>query len=295
MDVIFALQNAASPALDGFMMLVTNLGSEQAYVALIVLAFVSFSADSGRRLAIYFLVGAFLMELLKAVFGAPRPFELVPEVLRLPAAAATAGGPSFPSGHALTAMLFWGLAATYVKRSWFSLVAAAVIVLVAVSRVYLGVHFPIDVLVGLVLGFLFVLGGRAVDQVRWRLPRALVLPLGVGIPLALHLLLPTENSGLYLGAVAAFVVGPELVPHRTDGSWPQRALLGLIGLALVFAALLVSSALLPESLKYSAGGSFVRYLLIGLVGTLLVPLLGRWFRLVPGGQFAPAGAAALKG
>ena len=145
MDLINALQSAASPTLDRIMMLITNLGSEQVYVALLVIAFVGLSARNGRRMAIYFLAGVYLMELLKLLFDAPRPFQLDPSVLRSSAAADTAAGASFPSGHALSAMLLWGLAASYVKRSWFSLIAALIVGLVAVSRIYLGVHFPIDV------------------------------------------------------------------------------------------------------------------------------------------------------
>lgn len=281
MEVITALQSAASPALDSFMLFVTNLGSEEVYVALLVTVFVGLDANVGRRLALYFLAGVYGMEIFKGVVDAPRPYELDPSVVRNAAAAETAPGPSFPSGHALSAMLFWGLAASYVRRSWFSLVAALIVGLIAVSRVYLGVHFPLDVIVGLAVGFLFVVAGRALDRVKWRLGRTWMLVLGLLLPLALHLLLPTENSGLYLGAFAAFIVGPELVPHRTDGAPWQRAVLTLLGLALVFAALLGSSALIPDAVRHSSLGSFVRYLLIGGVGTVLVPLLGRALRLVP--------------
>lgn len=284
MDLIVALQDSLPASFDGLAMLLTNLGSEQVYVALIVLTFVTFSAKAGRRIAIYFLIGVFLMELLKALFNEPRPFQLDPSVLRVPAAEATAGGPSFPSGHALSAMLFWALAASYVRNGLFTAVAAVVVLLVGVTRVYLGVHFPRDVLVGFALGLLFALLGRLIDQLKWPFSRGVIIGLGLLLPLTLQLLLPTENSGLYLGAVAAFVIGVELVPHRTDGPLPGRALLGLLGLVLVFGALMGSSALIPDELRHSRLGSFARYLLVGGVGTVLVPLLGRWLRLVPTGR-----------
>ena len=82
MDLIVALQSAASPTLDRFMMFVTNFGAEQVYVALLVIAFVGLSAKNGRRLAIYFLAGVYLMELLKLLFDAPRPFDLDPSIVR---------------------------------------------------------------------------------------------------------------------------------------------------------------------------------------------------------------------
>lgn len=290
MDLIVALQSAASPTLDSFMMFVTNLGSEQVYVALLVIAFVGLSAKNGRRLAIYFLAGVYVMELLKLMFDAPRPFQLDPSVLRSSAAADTAGGASFPSGHALSAMLLWGLAASYVRRTWFSIVAALIVGLVAVSRIYLGVHFPIDVIAGLALGLLFAFVGRALDRVKWNLGLPAIVVLGLLVPLALHLLLPTAGSGLYMGALAAFLIGPELVRHNTDGPLGKRLVLMVIGLALVFAALMGSSAAIPDAVRHSALGSFVRYMLIGAVGSVLVPLIGRWLRLVPATERTAAAA-----
>lgn len=281
MELIGLLQSSASPTLDRFMMLVTNLGSEQVYVALLVVAFVALSAKNGRRMAIYFLAGVYLMELLKLLFNAPRPFELDPSVLRSAAAAETAGGASFPSGHALSAMLYWALAASYVRRTWFSVLAALIVGLVALSRLYLGVHFPVDVIVGLALGLLFAFLGRLLDRVEWRVAPGVQLALGLLVPLALHLLLPTAGSGLYMGALAAFLVAPLFVRHNTDGPLVKRAVLGVIGLAFVFGALMGSSAAVPDALRHSAVGSFVRYLVIGAVGAVLVPFIGRWLNLVP--------------
>lgn len=288
MDLIVALQSAASPTLDRFMMFVTNFGAEQVYVALLVIAFVGLSARNGRRIAIYFLVGVYLMELLKLLFDAPRPFQLDPSVLRSSAAGDTAVGASFPSGHALSAMLFWGLAASYLRRTWFTVVAALIVGLVAVSRIYLGVHFPIDVVAGLALGLLFAFGGRMVDRLEWRPGLPALITLGLVVPLVLHLLLPTAGSGLYMGGLAAFLLGPELVRHSTDGPVAGRVVLVIIGLALVFGALIGSSAAIPDALRHSPVGSFVRYLLVAAVGTVLVPLIGRWLNLVP----AEAGARA---
>lgn len=281
MEIIRSLQSAASPTLDSIMMLVTNLGHEQVFVALLVIAFVAANANAGRRIAIYFLAGVFIMELLKLLFNEPRPFQLDPSVLRSAAAEHTAAGSSFPSGHSLSIMLFWGLAASYVRRSWFSLAAAVIIALVAVSRLYLGVHFPIDVVVGLALGFVFVVLGRLLDRVKWGLKSSVIVGLGLVVPLAFHLALPTANSGLYMGGLAAFVVGPELIRHNTYGPLVKRIALAVIALVVVFAGLMGTSALVPEAIKYSAVGSYVRYLLIGALGTVLVPYIGRWLKLVP--------------
>ncbi|MFA5550579.1 MAG: hypothetical protein WDA03_03080, partial [Trueperaceae bacterium] len=137
------------------------------------------------------------------------------------------------------------------------------------------------VIVGLALGLLFAFLGRLLDRVEWRVAPGVQLALGLLVPLALHLLLPTAGSGLYMGALAAFLVAPLFVRHNTDGPLVKRAVLGVIGLAFVFGALMGSSAAVPDALRHSAVGSFVRYLVIGAVGAVLVPFIGRWLNLVP--------------
>lgn len=293
MELIYALQEAASPGLDRVMLLVTRLGSEQVYVALLILAFVVIDARRGRSLAVVFLGGMYLNLVLKLLFTTQRPFQLDPTVARSPAAIATAPGPGFPSGHAQGAMTFWGMAASFVRRRWFSLLAAVVVGLVSVSRLYLGVHLPIDVIGGLALGMLVIVVAIVIQRAGFRLSRSLTVLLGLGVPLLLQLVAPLEDSGVLLGGLAAFLVGPELVRHDTDGPLPGRVVLGALAMVLVFAALLGSSALLSEELKRSALGSFARYLVLGLCGTALVPWLGRLTGLTPAAAAArPRGSGA---
>src|SRR5690606_27048484 len=159
MELIYALQEVATPALDRVMLLVTNLGSEQVYVASLILAFVVIDARAGRSLAIIFLSGMCLNLVMKLAFSTQRPFDIDPAVARSPAAVETAPGASFPSGHSQGAMTFWGTAATFVRRSWFTLLAAVLVGVIAVSRLYLGVHLPIDVIAGLVIGMLVIVVG----------------------------------------------------------------------------------------------------------------------------------------
>src|SRR5680860_18582 len=237
MNVIYALQSAASPALDSLMLWITRLGSEQVYIVLLILAFVVVDAAKGRSLALVFLASFYLNQVLKELFATQRPFLIDETVARSQAAIDSAPGNGFPSGHAQSSMTFWGLAAVYVGRRWFIVLAALVVLAVSLSRLYLGVHLPIDVIGGLLLG---------------------------------HLLFPLENSGLLLGALAAFVVGPELAPHDTSGPLSGRLVLGVLAVALAFGTLAASSALLPEEVKRSALGSFTRYFLLALTGTCLL-------------------------
>lgn len=281
METIHLVQTIAAPWLDTLMTWVTDLGSEQAYIALMVVAYLAVDARAGRALGITLMLSFMLNQLAKGWFDTPRPFELDPGVVRTERAAAGALGPGFPSGHAQSSLTFWGLAALLARRRWFTVVAALVVALVAFSRVYLGVHVPLDVVGGLVLGALAV--GLAFALVRAELtpPPWLVVLVGLAGPLALHLLVPTPESDLLMGALAALVVGPLLVPHRTDGPLWGRVAVAAIGLLLAFTVLVASSELLPEEVKRDPLGGFLRYFVLAASVTVVAPFVGAAFGLVP--------------
>ena len=186
---------------------------------------------------------------LKGFFDTPRPYVLDPSVVRSAAARETGTGPGFPSGHAQASMTYWGYLALRLRRGWFWAAAGLIIALISLSRVYLGVHLPIDVFGGLVVGVGVIALAYATDTLLTRVtpPLWLTLVLGIGVPLALHLVLPVPSSELLMGGLAAFFTAPALVPYRADASLWRRVLVSLLGLVLVFAVLVGSSLLLPGS------------------------------------------------
>lgn len=281
MELIHALQRIHAPALDAAMLAITQLGSEQAYILLLLVAYLGVDARFGRRLAVVFLAGFQLNQYLKGVLDTPRPFELDPTVTPSAAARATALGSGFPSGHAQSSTTFWGLVAVHSRRRWVAAAAVAVAALVSFSRLYLGVHLPIDVLGGIAIGAAVAALGWPLTAWRGPRPRAWRLALGLAAPFALQLLAPTPDSGVLLGALAAFLTGPELVRHRVPGPLWARAATVVLGAALVFAVQLGTSLTVPDAVRHSLPGAFARYLVVGWTGVLLVPWLARRLRWAP--------------
>lgn len=291
METISYVQQFASPTLDTVFQFITNLGAERAYIAFLLITYLAVDARVGQRVGIYLLAGFYLNFQLKGIFDTPRPFELNPALARSQEAIETAGGAGFPSGHAQGSVIFWGYLASVFARVWFWLVALLLILLISLSRIYLGVHLPVDVLGGLLIGAVFVVLARALDYLlrdAKPLPLWGVLLLGLGLPLALHLLWPVAGSDMLLGGLAAFATGPSLFPYSAKNALWKRLVIALLGLILVFVVLLGSSLLLPEAVKDHPLGGFVRYLLIGYTGVLLTPWLAQRLRLAEQGAPSPA-------
>ncbi|MBV9467811.1 MAG: phosphatase PAP2 family protein, partial [Abitibacteriaceae bacterium] len=128
------------------MLFFSFLGTEYFYLLIMPALLWCVDARLGVRLGILFLLSASFNSILKLVFHAPRPFWLERK----------AGGFEFessfgiPSGHAQNSMAVWGFLAAKqrVGKVW----AAVIIFLIGLSRLYLGVHFPTDVLAGWVIG-----------------------------------------------------------------------------------------------------------------------------------------------
>lgn len=277
METVYLVQSIATPWLDTVLTWVTDLGSEEAYVALMVVTYLAVDARAGRAIGIALLASFLLNQYAKGWFATPRPFELDPSVIRTQRAVDGALGPGFPSGHAQSSTTFWGFAAVLAGRAWFWAVAVVLIALVAFSRVYLGVHVPADIVGGLAIGAVVVAVGAAWVRSGFEPPLPLALVLGVALPFGLHLAFPTPESDLLTGAMAALVVGPMLVPHRTDGALLGRVAVALVGLVLAFTVLIASSELLPEAIKRHPVGGYLRYVLLGASATVVAPWIGQTF------------------
>lgn len=89
--------------------------------------------------------------IIKPYVDRPRPWETFDYILRL---APDPGDASFPSGHASNSMATAFAMLLNLKKKWIGVLAVVLALLIALSRLYLGMHFPTDVLAGLIVGML---------------------------------------------------------------------------------------------------------------------------------------------
>ncbi len=126
----------------------TFLGYEEFYLLIAPALYWCFNTGLGLRFGLYLITSAGLNTTFKFLFHAPRPYWID---LRVHAFTAE-GSFGIPSGHAQNAIPVWGCLATNFRKAWVWALAIALMILIGLSRIYLGVHFPRDVLAGWLIG-----------------------------------------------------------------------------------------------------------------------------------------------
>jgi len=148
-----AIHDAANPGLTRVLEAVTLLGSQAVVISAAscaaLILFFQGRRDRALLIAIAIAGAELLLWILKVEFHRPRPepfFGSVP-----PASY------SFPSGHAVLSFCCYGtLSAVCSARRWVRIAAAALILSIGISRVYLGVHYPSDVIAGYLVAILWM-------------------------------------------------------------------------------------------------------------------------------------------
>jgi membrane-associated phospholipid phosphatase len=159
--LIKGIQTIEHPALTAVIRFLTGLGTELFYIPVILFILWCVDEKQGARFCILVLLSAWVNGFFKNLLKQPRPYDLDPSVGR-------GFEPSYgiPSGHAQQSLAFWGAAALWAGK-WTGKTAARTaavrwvaavlfILIIAFTRLYLGLHFPTDILAGWVLGVLLL-------------------------------------------------------------------------------------------------------------------------------------------
>jgi len=260
-----------SPALDLPFKALTFLGDESFYLIFMPLFYWCIDRRTGARLFFLLLFSAYLNAIAKVLADQPRPFAYDPRVQAI----GHAGGGGMPSGHTQNAVVIWGFLAARSGKKTAWLFAAFLMIGIPLSRVYLGVHFPTDLIGG------YLLGGMILILFLWLAPRleawlvekgfARQLLISLVGPLVLVLLNPTGDkyvlsmASVLMGVCAGFALERRFVRFSCKGPWWKRAIRYLVGFSVLFG--------LWGGLKLAFGGlepagllRFIRYALVGLWG-----------------------------
>ena len=155
MELLYFLESIRNPVLDAFFSVITHLGSEGAFLAIALFVYWCVDKRAGYYMLFTGFVGITLNQFLKLAFRIERPWVKNENFTIVESARAEATGYSFPSGHTQNVVgVFGTIAIFFRKRKGIVAASMCAIIFTALSRMYLGVHTPLDVGVSLVLGAL---------------------------------------------------------------------------------------------------------------------------------------------
>jgi len=305
-NLIQSLQKL-SPALVGIMETGSVIGTPEFFLVLLPFIYWSIDRRIGIRTMLVLFSFDFINASLKVLFHQPRPYWL--GGVKPLSIAGTEGTYGIPSGHSGRTLAVSGYLATQIKRNWLWTIAVLYILLVGISRLYLGVHFPQDVLGGWILGILVIWAVTKWEGAirEWLTDKSLSTQIVLGFLIAMGMVLigfvvrfivagtpdPAEWSaynaeartvthfftiaGVVFGAIAGYALMRPYARFDAKGVWAKRGiryLFGIIVLLVLFFGLDIAfAALAPDESTLGYILRFLRYAFATFWTTFLAPWL----------------------
>jgi membrane-associated phospholipid phosphatase len=284
LQVVLWFQSWRNPVVEAISLFFHYAGQEEFF--LFMLPFVYWCVDEafGRRLGVFFMLANWSNGWLKEWWQRPRPYQVSSQVRNV----VTETSYGIPSGHAQNATTLWGAVAVRVKRGWVTALVIVYILLTALSRIVLGVHFPQDVIGGLVVGLILVglyawlepkLSGWLNVQGLWAQIGLAVIVTALLLVIHPGLIPPSTPDALagavtpaasFLGLGIGFALEVRWVRFDARGVWWKRIIRLVIGLAVALALRFGLGALF-EGLEPALLFRLIRYSLIGLWAAFAAP------------------------
>lgn len=300
MELLHFLEGLRTPFLDAVMSLLTHLGEETLFMLVALVFFWCLDKHRGYFLLFVGFTGTVCIQILKMIFRIPRPWVLEPDFTIVESAREEATGYSFPSGHTQCATNIYGGIARSSKRRWVRVCGVLLFLLVALSRMYLGVHTPLDVGVSLLLGIGLVLLFYPIMKQTEKKPTLMYGVIGAVLLLSLGNLLfvmlysfPADVDAqnlanaqkvawqlffIVLGMCILYPVDQKWLHFRTDAVWWAQILKLVGGAALIVAIRTLLKAPFNALLGVNLGSGlryFVMVLVAGIVWPMTFPFFAR--------------------
>ncbi len=223
------LQAHRTPGLTAFMEAISFMAESTFVVAIIATLYWCINKEMTKRMAWLLLLSGVTNGIVKNLVRAPRPFQKgVVSPLRIE----TATSYAFPSGHVQSATSFWGVLTLFFRSTPIIVISVVMIVLTGLSRMYLGVHWPMDVIGGIILGLLTIGVGNLLYDEQQGFTKYHVL--GVGVMALILALLPVDTDlasavGALWGVVIGGFIEAKFIQFQVSGNWKVQLKKLIIG------------------------------------------------------------------
>lgn len=303
MSFLYLLEDIRNPILNFIFSFITLFGEETIFMAIGMIIFWCVDKFKGYYLLCVGFLGTVLNQFLKIVCQVPRPWIKDPNFSIVESAREAASGYSFPSGHTQTSVGLYGGIARLTNNKTLRVVMIILAVLVALSRMYLGVHTPADVLVSVLIATVLIFVAYPLFKKAEKSPKVMYSILffflvtiiaytcfvvfnsanlsGTTVEEAENYASALKNGftllGCGVGILFVYAVDLKWIKFETKAVWWAQVLKVVGGLALV----LITKELLrsPLDLLFNSHliARSIRYFIIVLVGGTLWPMTFRFF------------------
>ena len=278
--ILQALEHIRCRFLDIFFGFFTLLGEEMVVAGLIAVIFICFDKKLGERALVTVLSASLITTGVKSAVRRLRPYA-AGAVTKADVFLTDGLDPdmSFPSGHATASGGFFASLSLGIRKAYIAIPSAVLILLIALSRLYLGVHYPSDVLAGLAVGIGMAFLWHIVYHGFYNIRLAVYLLLAALSFVLLFIPRTATESMFKISAVAlasaiGLIVEDKFIRFADTDKWWKRAV--RLGLTFTLAAIpYLLLSLLPDLLWYK----FLQYFVTILVAMTGMPLLIRIFHL----------------
>ncbi len=303
MEFLKLLAGLRTPLLDKFFLLITEFGGEMVFIAVAVIVFWCVSKKDGYLILSVGFLGTVVNQFLKITFGILRPWVLDPNFEAVPEAIPEASGFSFPSGHTQNSVGTFGTIACVFKNSWVKAISLVLCIIVPFSRLYLGVHTPLDVFFSFFFAILVIMITKPLLYKAYESKFGMYIFLGAMAIIAVLFVvyvdvifdpstLPSDQMhnytsslknaymilGALIGVLIAFPIERFYIKFDESGKWYTQIFKCVIGIALVLALLeglkIPLNAMLPENTIARA----IRYGLVVFFVIAIYPISFKWFK-----------------
>lgn len=296
MEFLYLLEGIRNSFLDAFFSFITLCGDETVFMAVCMVIFWCVDKWQGYYLLLTGFAGTVFNQVLKMTFKIPRPWVKDPSFTIVESAREAATGYSFPSGHTQSSVgLFGGLARANRNKA-VRIIGIIFCILVPFSRLYLGVHTPLDVGVSLIIALLLVFIGYPLFK---KAKESSKVMYGILITMTalvfgallyfvfgnheanenLHSAIKNASTllGCILGLIVGYTVDSRVTNFQTKAVWWAQIIKAVGGIALV---LCVKEGLrTPFELifvnEFVARGA--RYFVVVIAAGVIWPLTFKWF------------------
>ena len=252
----------------------TFLGKEEFYLLVMPALYWCIDTILGIRVGVMLLFSANVNSYFKWIFHTPRPYWLYPQQIH---AYQTETSFGMPSGHAQNAMSLWGLVAKGDNPPWLKWIFYFIILMIGLSRLFLGVHSIYDILIGWLIGFFLLWIFTRYEKKVTDHFQKISTPAQLGTLLIISILfilvgfiITTFSKSFSIPTEWLLNAASQDAHHNT---FDPFSLTGIVSNAGVFLGLVGGAILLQKTDKYKPGGKtwqrLIQYIL-GLFGVIIL-------------------------